>query len=78
MLLIYTAYNALTLAHHTLNITASATGEDVSNMIGARVSVGFGAVAEVVAALVLVAGAIAGRRSVAASAVESAVELEPS
>jgi hypothetical protein len=60
-LLLYTAYSALTLAHHTIHITGSATGHHVSDLVGERVSLAWGSVAEVIAAIVVLGGAISSR-----------------
>jgi hypothetical protein len=60
-LFLYTAYIALTLPHHTIHIAGSATGRDVSDLIGARVSVGWGSVAEVIAAILVLGGAVSSR-----------------
>lgn len=56
LLLAFTIYSAATLAHHTLGITAN--GQDISQAVGARVSIGWGSVAEIIAALALLIAAL--------------------
>lgn len=62
-LALYTAYSAATLSHHQLRISAGSTGADISSLIGAHVTLAWGAVAEVVASIVALVGAVSERRT---------------
>lgn len=61
LLAAYAVYSIATLGHHHLHVVAMSTGQDVSGL-SARVTVAWGSIAELVAAVLVLAGALAARR----------------